>query len=128
MPSINPALQYKIGKLRAYYTEPEDIADIDAIERRLRSGIRKQGISEMEPIKDIVEAGQKVIDDINMILLHDQKLTEFDRHVLFTKRDCYKFWIDRLKGNLEVTETSVNDFFDDRIKIIEDNSALKSLT
>lgn len=125
MAKINPIIQAKLDKLRVYYTDEDSLSIIDGYEKKLRDLIKDKKIPQMAPIIQIVNEGQKVVEDINLLLQNDKTLTTEERTRLFEKKECYQFFISRLNGARgEAAESTLESILDHRIKIIEDKNPI----
>jgi len=84
----------KIDRLREKYTKPKDIKKLERTEKALRKAIFNQGLADHDVIKEIIKTAQRDIEYINLLLANDQKLNkkemEFERKILFAKRDWIK--------------------------------------
>lgn len=118
---MDPIIKEKFDKLRAYYKDEDSQSMLDDAEKRLRDSIKNQKISEMEVIIGICDAGKKVIEDLNFILLNAETLTEKERDRLIERRKSHEFYIDRLSGEYyQKRIDAIEKFLDSRIKITGD--------
>lgn len=120
---MNPIIQEKINRLRKEYTDSDSNEMLNDIEKRLRDNIKRQKIPEMGIIIEIVEAGNKIIEEINFILTNTDDLSEKERDKLIVKRKVHEFYISRLSGEHEAKRiAAMEKFLDERIKIIGDTN------
>ncbi len=100
----------KIQRLRKEYSFDSDKRQTYLWEKAVRESILKSELAETDAIKMFISECQKMIDDINFLLLNDREQTTEVRKLLFQKLDDYEWFIsffsteDRIKN----IETRVN--------------------
>lgn len=83
----------KIRQLRKEYSFDRDKQTTFLWEKVVREAIVKEQVGKTAAIKMFIKECQKIIDDIDFLLLNDREQTEQDRKFLFQKQDDYNFFI-----------------------------------
>ncbi len=85
-----------LALLREKYKEsPDSLKWIDDAETTLRSLIEQKQMATNPAFIAIAKDAQKRLNDINALLMNDEKLPEFQRAVLFEAKKVWKFNLDR---------------------------------
>lgn len=106
----------KLEELRRKYTADEDQAVISNIERELRRKVAESKIKEIEVVAGILKQAAKEVLEINRVLAYSKDLSDFERRVLFVKRDERIFWLSRFGAwDAEQVLTEMDKFMDEKI-------------
>jgi hypothetical protein len=72
----------------------QDRPIVKAWENQLAIDIVKMNLSKNKVIAQILDEAKSAVAECNNRLLTDRKLTELERHDLFTKRDFYEWFLN----------------------------------
>lgn len=93
---MNEDTKQKLAQLRQkYINSPESQADIDAMEARLDRLIDEAKLADHPVFKAITDDAQKRLEDLNILLMNDEKLTDLERTGLFAQKKVWHFIFQR---------------------------------
>lgn len=109
----------KIKRLREHYNDPESLKILSEAEKELRASFKRADFSKNKVILDIIQAGEKEIQNINLLLQQDEDITSEQRKSLFVKRSIHQFYIERLGGQTAETRIeAIGKFLESRLDLI----------
>lgn len=115
MPTPTGSLDSALSKLRERYlhADPSAIAQIEKWETETRRLIKQMEYAEHEMTQRIVAFERAKVQNIDVLLANDRKLTDLERATLFERKDAAQWYlslfdIKTLEEQLESIEKAVS--------------------
>ncbi len=98
---MDEILKGKLNDLRQKYLSDTDSQNyIDGHERKIRELINNKSFADNPIFRAIVKDAENKLNDINALLMNDQKMNDSERALLFHEKNVWKFVFDRFGTEL----------------------------
>jgi hypothetical protein len=93
---MDELIQQKLSQLRQKYIGSDDSqAYVNDLEKEITNLFEEKRMAVNPIFQAIFKDAEKKLNDINLFLQNDEKLTDIDRRILFAQKNIWKFVFER---------------------------------
>lgn len=102
----------KLAALRSQLTDEQDLSTVSAWQKKVRTSMLNQDLSKHDGVKIILRELSRKVNQCNLVLREDRDLSDAERKLIFTKRDCWEWLINLFSSSektLKTMEERINE-------------------